>query len=213
VPESTSSSRSVKIGADERGGWSSDRPRKSGAPERPADVSVRGRVLKPSDRLRYSPGSLVVVVSGSKRAREQLVERVVEEKGAILSTDKVRALIAGRVPEDQLDAKAAELLDAAVNKRLQAGASVVVIADTSDAAERERFVRMAAPVRRPRHLVLLEAPRDQVAEEDRQALNELRKAVDDNELGAEGFHTALRLGGAAVPELKRIVFRPEQADD
>ena len=213
VPESTSSSRSVKIGADERTGWSSDRPRKSGGPDRPADVSVRGRVLKPSDRMRYSPGSLVVVVSGSKLARERFVERVVEEKGAVLSVDKVRALIAGRVPDDQLDAKAAELLDAAINKRLQAGASVVVTAETADAAERERYVRMAAPVRRPRHLVLIEAGRDEVAEDDRQPLNELRKAIDGNELGAEGFHTALRLGGASVSELKRIVFRPEQADD
>jgi hypothetical protein len=213
VPESTSSSRSVKIGADERTGWSSDRPRKAGGPDRPADVSVRGRVLKPSDRMRYSPGSIVVVVSGSKVAREGFVRRVVEEKGAVLSTDKVRALIEGRVPADQLDAKATELRDAAINKRLQAGASVVVTAETPDAEERERFVRMAAPVRRPRHLVLIEAPRDDIDDDDRQALNDLRKAIDANELGAEGFHTALRLGGASVAELKRIVFRPEQADD
>ena len=213
MPQPSSSSRSVKIGSDERTGWSSDRPRKSGGPDRPADVSVRSRVLKPSDRLRYSPGSLVVVVSGSKDARDKLIERTVEEKGAILSTDKVRALLAGRVPEDQLDAKTSELLAAAVTKRMQAGDSVVLAADTADAAERDRYVRIAAAVRRPRHLVLLEAPREEVADADRQRLNELRKAVDDNQLGAEGFHTALRLGGSAVTELKRIVFRPEQADD
>lgn len=212
VPE-PSSSRSVKIGADERGGWSSDRPRKSGGPERPADVSVRSRVLKPSDRLRYSPGSLVVVVSGSKDARDKLVERVIEEKGAVLSADKVRSLLAGRVPDDQIDAKATEVLDAAVNKRLQAGDSVVLAAEGADPAERERYVRMAAAVRRPRHLVLLEAPRDEISDDDRQTLNELRKALDANQLGAEGFHTALRLGGASISELKRIVFRPEQADD
>ena len=116
-------SRSVKIGADERTGWSSDRPRKSGGPDRPADVSVRGRVLKPSDRMRTPRGAS----SSSCPAPSPpatLVERTVEEKGAVLSLDKVRALIAGRVPDDQLDAKAAELLDAAINKRLQAGASV-----------------------------------------------------------------------------------------
>jgi predicted kinase len=212
VPE-PSSSRSVKIGADERGGWSSDRPRKGGGPDRPADVSVRSRVLKPSDRMRYSPGSLVVVVSGSKTARDRLIDRAVEEKGAIFSSDKVRGLIAGRVPDDQLDAKAAELLDAAVGKRLKSGDSVVFAADTPDPAERERYVRMAAAVRRPRHLILLEAPRDEIDEEDRTRLNELRTAIDANELGLEGFHTALRLGGAAVSELKRIVFRSEQADD
>ena len=56
--------RSVKIGDNERGGWSSDRPRKAGEAERPPrkqDVSVRGRVLAPSDRMRYNPGSLLVV--------------------------------------------------------------------------------------------------------------------------------------------------------
>ena len=33
------------------------------------------------------------------------------------------------------------------------------------------------------------------------------------QLGQEGFQTALRLGGNALTELKRIVFRPEQRDD
>ena len=60
------SARSVKIADDERGGWSSDRPRPGNRPERPADLSTRCRVLKPADRLRYSPGSLVMVVSGSE---------------------------------------------------------------------------------------------------------------------------------------------------
>jgi predicted kinase len=209
----SSSSRSVKIGADERTGWSSDRPRKGGGPDRPADVSVRSRVLAPTDRLRYSPGSLVVIVSGSKPARDHFVARVFEEKGAVLTTDKVRGLLAGRVAEADLEAKTAEVLTAAVNKRLQAGDSVVVTAETSDPAERERYVRLAAAVRRPRHIVLLEAPRDQVADDDRTALNDLRKAIDAGQLGAEGFHTALRLGGPAVLELKRIVFRPEPTDD
>ena len=48
--------RSVKIGEDERTGWSSDRPRRDGAPPRPADLTVHCRVLAPADRLRYSPG-------------------------------------------------------------------------------------------------------------------------------------------------------------
>ena len=59
--------RSVKISDDERGGWSSDRPRKAGAPKRPPDLSVRSQVLRPSDRLRYSPGSLLVIASASGR--------------------------------------------------------------------------------------------------------------------------------------------------
>ena len=52
----SSTPRSVKISDDERGGWSSERPRRPGEPERPERpiaVSVRGRVLAPADYLRY----------------------------------------------------------------------------------------------------------------------------------------------------------------
>jgi hypothetical protein len=44
-------------------------------------------------------------------------------------------------------------------------------------------------------------------------LNELRRRLDAGELGAEGFQTALRLGGASVGDLKRIVFASERRDD
>ena len=53
--------RSVKISADERTGWSSERPRANGAAPRAVDVSGRCRVLAPSHRLCYSPGSLLVI--------------------------------------------------------------------------------------------------------------------------------------------------------
>ena len=204
--------RSVKISDDERGGWSSDRPRRAGAPERPADVSVRGRVLKPSDFLRYSPGSLLLIVSPSADARSAFAERLIEQKGALFSLEKVKGLLAGRVAEDEVDAKAAELLDAAVGKRFEAG-DTVVITMGPDAEAAERYVRAAAKFRRPRHLILVEAPRDQVSEDDLPAVNELRRKLDAGELGGEGFHSALRLGGESVSELKRLVFRPEPRDE
>jgi predicted kinase len=209
----TPPARSVKISNDERLGWSSDRPRRDGAPPRPADISVRSRILTPSDRLRYSPGSLVVVVSASAAERDRFLQRVIEERGALLSLAKVRTLLAGRVPEEDVEARAAELLDATVVKRLGANETVVIAPDTLEPEERERYVRMAAKLRRPRHLVLLETPRDQVAEEDRPTLNELRRALDAGELGGEGFQTVLRLGGGAISELKRIVFRPPPRED
>lgn len=205
--------RSVKISDDERGGWSSDRPRRDGGPSRPADVSVRSRVLEPADRLRYSPGSLVLIASASAQERDGLAQRVIEDRGAVLSLEKVRGMLAGRVPEEDVDARAAQLLDAAVQRRLEANESVVVTAPGLDPAERERFVRMAAALRRPRHLILVETGRDQVADEDRAALNDLRRALDAGELGSEGFQTALRLGGGSASELKRIVFRPPPRDD
>jgi hypothetical protein len=203
----------VKIGADERTGWSSDRPRREGAPVRPVDVSTRCRVLRPTDRMRYSPGSLVIVVSASAADRDAFIARVFEEKGAVFTLAKIRGLIEGRVPAEDLDERATELQRAAVTKRLEAGESVVIGTETLSAEERDRWVRIAHGLRRPRHIILLETAKEQVEEDDAAPLNDLRTALDAGDLGAEGFQTAMRLGGAAIGELKRIVFRPAPRDD
>ena len=89
-----SQARSVKISEDERTGWSSERPRKGGA-ERPADISTRCRVLKPSYAMRYSPGSLLVVVSASKTERDRFADRLIENKNSLFSLDKVARPAAG----------------------------------------------------------------------------------------------------------------------
>src|ERR1700734_3451602 len=120
MPE-PSSTRSVKIPADERPGWPPERPRRDGAPPRPVDVSVRSRVLAPAHRLRYSPGSLLVIVGAAASEPTAFAERVVDERGATLSLGKVRALLAGRIPEAEIEARAEELLNAAVTKRVQKG--------------------------------------------------------------------------------------------
>ena len=203
----TPPSRSVKIADDERGGWSSDRPRRAGAP-RPADISTRCRVLSPTANLRYSPGSLLLVVSPSPAERDRFVERLIKQQGALLSLDKVRALLAGRVAEEEAETRAAELLTAAVGKRLEAGETVVIPTAGITSEEREPFLRTAARLRRPRHLILIEPGRDQVDEADRAAVNDLRRRLDTGELGAEGIQTAMRLSGAAVRELQQIVFQP-----
>ena len=205
--------RSVKIPADERTGWSSERPRATGAPPRPVDVSVRCRVLAPSHRLRYSPGSLLVIVGAEASEPARFAERVVEERGATLALGRVRALLAGRVAESEIEERARELLAGAVLKRLQSGQSVVLPLEGFDASERERYVRLAHGLRRPRHLILLDAPRDQVLDSERPSLDDLRRSLDAGELGLEGFQTALRLGGRALAELKRIVFQPPPRDD
>jgi hypothetical protein len=206
--------RSVKISDDERGGWSSDRPRRQGAPPpRPADVSVRSTVLKPTDRLRYSPGSLLLIASADAEQRDRFVERLVEDRAALLSLPKVRRLLAGRVPEEEVDARAADLLDATVAKRLGGSETVVVPLETLDPAERERYVRIAARAERPRHLILLDSAPGQTGEDDRAALSELRRSLMAGDLGAEGFHTALRLSGPTVPEVKKLLFRPAPRDD
>ncbi|MGN6866954.1 MAG: hypothetical protein ACTHMY_00975 [Solirubrobacteraceae bacterium] len=205
--------RSVKISADERTGWSSERPRATGAPQRPIDISVRCRVLAPSHRLRYSPGSLLVIVGAEASDPAGFAERVVEERGATLAPARVRALLAGRVPEAEIEDRASEILAGAVLKRLQSEQSVVLPLEGFDAQQRERYVRLAHGLRRPRHIILLDASRDTVPDAERPALDELRRSLEAGELGLEGFQTALRLGGNALTELKRIVFQPAPRDD
>jgi predicted kinase len=209
----TPPTRAIRISDDERGGWSSDRPRRDGAPPRPANLAVRCRVLKPADRLRYSPGSLVVIVCGSTIERDRFVTRLIEDRASILSLDKVRGLLEGRVPEDEIEPRAIELLEAAVVKRLAASETVVIPADDVDPEERERYVRLATAHKRPRHIIFIEAGKDQVDEADHATLNDLRRALDAGELGAEGFQTALRLGGGTISEVKKILFRPPPRDD
>ncbi len=205
------SSRSVKISDDERGGWSSDRPRPG--PPRPVDMSVRCQVLKPTDRMRYSPGSLLMIASPSHPERDLFTTRVIEDRAALLSLAKVRGLLAGRLEAAQIEERAHDLLHAAARKRMDSGETVVVALDGLLPEEREPYIKAAAALRRPRHLILLEISRDHVAEEDRAALNELRRALDAGELGLEGIQTAMRLGGNTAGELKSIVFRPAPAQN
>jgi hypothetical protein len=206
------SQRSVKISADERGGWSSDRPRRDGA-QRPANLFVHCRVLRPGERLRYSPGSLLVVACASDAERDRFLARVIEDRAAVLSLAKVRELLSGRVAAEELEERAAQLLLAATAKRLQSRQTVVLAAPGLEPADREPFVRLASELSRPRHVILLETPRELVPEEDAAALNELRRALDAGELGAEGFQTALRLGGGSAEEVKRISFRTLPRED
>jgi predicted kinase len=154
---------------------------------------------------------LIVGAAGSEPTR--FAERVVEERGAVLSLDRVHALLADRVGPDEIEARSREVLDAAVLKRLKAGQSVVVATHDLDPSERERLVRLAHGERRTRHLILIETSRDRVSDEERPSLDELRRALDAGELGREGFQTVLRLGGNSLSELKRIVFQRPPRDD
>jgi predicted kinase len=205
--------RSVKISDDERGGWSSDRPRREGAPPRPADVSVRCHVLVAQHEIRYSPGSLLLIVSPSRTERDRFTQRLIEHRASVLSLGRVRVLLAGKVAEEEIASRAEEILEAAVRKRLEENETVVLTAEGLGADERERYVRLAHGFQRPRHLILIDASGEGVQDEDRAALNELRRSLDAGELGAEGFNTALRLGGGNLAELKRIVFQPAPRDE
>jgi predicted kinase len=211
--EQGSKPRSVKIGDDERLGWSSERPRREAGPPRPQDISTRNRVLKPSEELMYSPGSLVVVTSSAPAEADAFVNRLVQQKGAVFSMDKVRTLLQGRVGEAELETRAQELLTGAIAKRLESGETVVVVTETLDPEEREPFVRLAAGAGRPRHLVLFEPAGVDLDEEGKAALSDLRRRLTAGELGQEGFQTSLRLAGSTIGEVKRLDFQRPSRDD
>jgi glutamate racemase len=104
------------------------------------------------------------------------------------------------------------LISAPINRIL--GPEVRLISSAGQTAlEVGRVLSRRDRLRRPRHVVLLEVGRDRVADEDRDALNDLRRRLDAGQLGQEGFQTALRLGGSSVGELRRILFRPPPDDD
>src|SRR3954451_16854827 len=211
--EQSSGPRSVKIGDDERLGWSSERPRREGGPQRPADISTRNRVLRPSEELLYSPGSLVVVASSAPADAESFVNRLVQSKGALFSMQKVRSLLEGRVGEGELEARALELLTNAVAKRLESGETVVVVTETLEPEGREAFVRRVAAAGRRRHRVLFEPAGVDLDEEGKSALSALRRRLTAGELGQEGFQTSLRLAGRTIGDVKRLDFqRPSRED-
>jgi hypothetical protein len=154
-----------------------------------------------------------MIVGAEASEPERFAERVIEERGATLARSRVRALLTGRVAASEIEERTNDLLAGAVLKRLQSGQTVVLPIEGFDASERERYVRLAHNLRRPRHLILLDASREKVLDDERPALDELRRSLDGGELGREGFQTALRLGGHALAELKRIVFQPPPRDD
>jgi hypothetical protein len=205
--------RSVKIGEDERTGFSSDRPRRDEGRVRPPDLRVNCRVLAPTDRLRYSPGSLLLVACASSAQLEAFLERLIEDRASLLSRAKVLTLLAGRVNQEEISERADELLRLTAAKRLENRETVVLALGDMSASARAPFLAMAAAHRRPRHLILLEVPRELVDDEARGELNELRRALDAGELGAEGIQTALRLGGGSADEVKRILFRPPPREE
>ena len=98
----------------------------------------------------------MIVLSADQSTREAFCARVLEDTNVLLSMARLRRLLAGRVAEEQIDEKARQLLDATATKRLGAGQTVVIALEGFDAAERERYVRLAHANRRPRHLVFVE---------------------------------------------------------
>ena len=212
MPNPPSQPRSVKIGADERTGWSSDRPRPGGgarAARRHLHALPRPEPVGPHALL---AGQRVIIICRSPAT--PTVRRAAHRGArALLSPSKVRGLLAGRVDAEEVDARAAELLLAAARKR-HGGRRV------GRGRHRDADARGARAVPARGHDGAPPAPRDParrrprpVGDEERAVLNDLRSALDAGELGAEGFQTALRLNASAASELKKLLFRPPPRED
>ena len=213
----SSEPRSVKISDNERGGWSSDRPRRPGEAERPprkVDVSVRGRVLSPPTGCATRPGSLVLIACADPQQRARFTARVIDEQSAVLSADKVRGLLRGQGPGRPARGQGA---GAAGRRRVQA---LRRRADRRGPARgrwppRSASASCGSPRRTAGRAISCSSrcPRTPSPTRTRSSLGELRTALNAGELGQEGFMTSLRLGGHVIEELKKIVFAPPPADD
>ena len=209
------SARSVKISADERTGWSSDRPRRDGAPERPAG-HLRRTVACSRRRIACAtrPGACLIVVSASPAERDSFVDT--PDRGSRLpAVAREGSHAAGRAgrPKRSCGARAGAAAGGGRQSAWRTGRRWCSSADGL-AGGRARLVRAhGGSLKRPRHLILLETTRDQVPDEDLAALNALRRALDAGELGGAGLSDRAssrgrrRLGGQAD------LFRPPPREE
>src|ERR1039457_4636177 len=116
--------RRVKIGTEERTGWSSERPVKEGETPR-GPLRPPARVLEATTDLTYSPRSLIIVCGAEEDTRSKLLRRLFPSQ-LLLSTARVAKLIAEKVPAQQLDAAAEQLFLTAVRRRLVTGSPTVI---------------------------------------------------------------------------------------
>lgn len=210
--------RTVRISEHERSGYSSDRTRR-GEPVRDAAAEraltprrARGRRLAPSNRMSYAPSSVIVLAGARGAGQAAFAERLFDKGSvAVLSTERIQSMIAG----DPAPGQAVDLIGRVATQRLRAGQSVVVVGRALDAQERRDLVLIAQRARRPVHLILLEATRDQLLaggadeqslESELPAATELRRGLERETLGEEGFSTVLSLTPRAAEQVRQIGF-------
>src|SRR4051794_22327739 len=118
--------RSVKIGADERTGWSSERPqRKSSGPGRPPRPAGRALAVAASDTLSFPSGSLVIVTGADAVAVRRLVGRLLP-RDAVIAYDTLARAVAEKVPPAQVGEVTLRLVSKRVAERRGEGQATVV---------------------------------------------------------------------------------------
>lgn len=201
--------RSVKIGADERTGWSSERPRREGtganAGRRPPKPAGKALNVAASDTLSFPQGSLVIFTGADAVVVHRLVARMLP-KPALISYDTLAQAVAEKVPAERVEEVTLQLVGKRVAERREAGQATVV--ETGDLGTELRTKLAALSDRRGgAHLVVLDSGRKAVGDEERfEALRAVVAGARSGEIGAEGFSTAMVLGRVDLDKVTGIEF-------
>jgi hypothetical protein len=198
--------RSVKIGADERTGWSSERPqRKTSGPGRPPKPPGKALNVAASDTLSFPAGSLVVFTGADPVVVHRLLGRMLP-KPALVSYDPLARAVAEKVPAEQVAEVTLRLIAKRVAERREENQATVV--ETGDlSAELRTALAALADRRAGAHLVVLDSGRKAVADDERfEALRTVVAGARSGEIGAEGFATSMVLGRVDLDKVTGIEF-------
>lgn len=198
--------RSVKIGADERTGWSSERPqRKTSGPGRPPKPPGRALTVAASDTLSFPSGSLVVFTGADAVTVHRLVARMLP-RPALISYDVLARAVAEKVPAEQVGEVTLRLVAKRVAERQAEGQATVI--ETGELSSELRTSLAALADRKAgSHLVVLDSGRKAVDDDERfELLRAVVTGARSGEIGAEGFSTAMVLGRVDLDKVTGIEF-------
>jgi hypothetical protein len=199
--------RSVKIGADERTGWSSERPqRKTSGPGRPPRPAGRALNVAASDTLTFPNGSLVIFTGADSVTVHRLVARMLPRPALISYDVLARAVAEKRVPAEQVGEVTQRLVAKRIAERQAEGQATVI--ETGDLSTELRTALAALADRRAgSHLVVLDSGRKAVDDDERfEALRAVVTGARSGEIGTEGFSTAMVLGRVDLDKVTGIEF-------
>ena len=202
---SNDSVRSVKIGADETTGWSSDRPRRAAGAGRPPRPQGRAMVLKAGDVLSFPAGSLVLFTGADPVTLHRLVGRLLPRPAVVLY-DQLHRAVAAKVGAEQAAETTLGLIAKAVGERLAEGQAVVIETADLSGELRSALAALAGP-RAGSHLVVLDSGRKAIDDEERfEALRAVTAQARSGEIGSEGFSTVVVLGRSDLDKVSEVEF-------
>ena len=197
--------RSVKIGADETSGWSSDRPRRAAGSGRPPRPSGRAMVLAAGDALSFPNGSLVLFTGADATTLHRFAARLLP-RPMLVSYDQLARAVAAKVEADKVPAITLQLLSKAVRERLAEGQAVVVETTDLSSELRTALAALAGPPAGS-HLVVLDSGRKAVGDDARfEELRAVATQARSGEIGSEGFSTVVVLGRSDLDKVTEVEF-------